>query len=121
MEIKRTSQAAGVSALSMNGVDLIIQKDGTEDYVFISRESWDEVCGHLIETNLHPEWSYARQLAFGSSNMTAHKPRGLIVSQRSLGLGGPTGTRVRIARLIGRPIYVELVLEDESTVWERWS
>lgn len=107
----------GIAAPS--GVDVIVQKDGTEDYVFISRESWDTVCAHLVETNLHPEWSYARQLAFGDEGMTAHKPRGCIVKQ-DIGLRGRRGLRVKIARMLKRSIYTALELTDGSTVWERW-
>lgn len=102
-----------------SGVDVILQKDGEEDYVFISRESWDTVCAHLVETNLHPEWSYARQMTFGSSNITMHKPRGLIVKQ-DIGLRGIRGWRITLAQMLKRPIYTALELTDSSTVWERW-
>lgn len=103
------------------GVDVIFQSDGEERYAFITTESWDDVCLHLVETGLHPEWSHARQVAFGSTSITTHKPRGLIVSQefhhRRYQL---MSLRARLARLMRRPIYTAIELVDGSTCWERW-
>lgn len=111
----------GTDSLRPNpGVEIVYQSDGEERYVFISREAWDHVCAHLVETNLHPEWSYARAISFDSSGTTMHKPRGLIVKQHT-GLRGIAGWRIKFARRLGRPIYTELELTDGSTVWERWS
>lgn len=107
------------TAVGRPGVDLFFQQDGTEHYVFITRESWDTVCAHLVETNLHPKWSYAQQFAFGSSNVTMHKPRGLIVKQDLSGMIGGY-FRVKLAKKFKRPIYTALELTDGSTVWERW-
>lgn len=103
-----------------SGVDVILQKNGEEHYAFISRESWDSVCCHLVETNLHPEWSYARQMAFGDEGMTAHKPRGVIFKQVYNGKGRFACIRFKVAQMLKRPIYTALELTDGSTVWERW-
>lgn len=86
----------------------------------VSTPSWDSVCIHLVETDLHPEWSYARQFAFGSPNVTMHQPRGLIVKQEKLRTRLSNMRRI-VARLMGRQIYTALELTDGSTVWERWS
>lgn len=111
----------GTDSLRPNpGVEIVYQSDGEERYAFIAQEAWDHVCAHLVETNLHPEWSYARAISFGSSSTTMHKPRGLIVPQGK-GLRGLMGWRALLARKLGRPIYTELELTDGSTVWERWS
>jgi hypothetical protein len=110
----------GTSAGCSPGVDLILQSDGEEHYAFITREAWMHVSAHLVETNLYPEWSYARQITMFSAVSTMHKPRDLIVSQ-DRGLRGVMGLRVRLARRLKWPIYTALELTDGSTVWEQWS
>jgi hypothetical protein len=104
------------------GVDVFVYSHDSDDVcaaMTITTGSWDHVCAHLIETDLHPEWSFARQISFGSSSTTMHKPRGLIVSQFS-GRRGLMGLRIKLAQKMRRAIYTEVELTDGSTAWERW-
>lgn len=106
-----------------HGVDVFVYTPESDDAcaaMTVSTPSWDDVCAHLVETNLHPEWSYAQQFAFGSPNVTMHKPRGMIFKQVYNGKGRLANIRFKFAQMLKRPIYTALELTDGSTVWERW-
>jgi len=102
-----------------HGVDLIFQQDGEERYAFITRESYESVHCHLVETGLFDDRSHAWQMAHMRENATHIRPRGCIIHQTKF-RSRLSGWRFSIARALQRPTYVAVEMVDGSTMYERW-